>query len=104
MQKTTKLIIGVVGVILVLLTAIFLLRKEKPIKSYVDLQQELIKLDSQIDSLESKRDTLINQISISKIEVQNIEKWYEETRAVINNQSTDSDIVFFSKYLSNNSQ
>ena len=104
MQKTTKLIIGVVGVILVLLMAIFLLRKEKPIKPYVDLQQELIKLDSQIDSLESKRDTLINQISISKIEVQNIEKWYEETRAVINNQSTDSDIVFFSKYLSNNSQ
>ena len=104
MQKTTKLIIGVVSIILILLMVIFLLRKEKPIKPYVDLQQELIKLDSQIDSLESKRDTLINQISISKIEVQNIEKWYEETRTVINNQSTDSDIVFFSKYLSNNSQ
>lgn len=65
-------------------------------------QQLLERIDSlnlEVEKLRSQNTQLVTDIDSSESRVQVIEKWYEKESDIIFNQSTDSDIVFFTGYL-----
>lgn len=68
-----------------------------------DTQQLLERIDSlnlEVEKLRNQNTQLATDIDSSESRVQVIEKWYEKESDIIFNQSTDSDIVFFERYLS----
>lgn len=68
-----------------------------------DTQQLLERIDSlnlEVEKLRNQNTQLVTDIDSSESRVQVIEKWYEKESDIIFNQSTDSDIVFFERYLS----
>lgn len=68
-----------------------------------DTQQLLEQIDSlnlEVEKLRNQNTQLVTDIDSSESRVQVIEKWYEKESDIIFNQSTDSDIVFFERYLS----
>lgn len=70
----------------------------KPIINPVNVDS----LEHVIDSLKSKRDTLFIIKDSIKKEIIQIEKEYETKYINVDSQSIDSDIKFFSEYLSKN--
>ena len=68
-----------------------------------DTQQLLERIDSlnlEVEKLRIENTRLVSEIDSSEQRVQVIEKWYEKESGIILSQSTDSDIVFFTRYLS----
>lgn len=53
-----------------------------------------------IDSLLLENDSLRIQLDSIDTRIIDINEWYEKTYGIVLNQSTDSDIVFFERYLS----
>lgn len=75
----------------------------RPAISSNDTQQLLERIDSlnlEVEKLRIENARLVSEIDSSEQRVQVIEKWYEKESDIVLNQSTDSDIVFFTRYLS----
>ena len=68
--------------------------------NYEELISTIDSLNCKIDSLSLEREELILKIDSSKSKVEVIEHWYEKEYNTVLTQPTDSDCVFFSKYLS----
>ena len=68
--------------------------------NYEELVSVIDSLNCKIDSLSLEREELISKIDSSKDKVEVIEHWYEKEYNTVLTQPTDSDCVFFSKYLS----
>lgn len=68
--------------------------------NYEKLISVIDSLNCKIDSLSLEREELISKIDSSKDKVEVIEHWYEKEYNTVLIQPTDSDCVFFSKYLS----
>lgn len=63
------------------------------------LLEQIDSLNLEVEKLRNQNTQLITDIDSSESKVQVIEKWYEKESDIIFNQSTDSDIVFFTRYL-----
>ena len=61
-------------------------------------------LQSILDTLKTKNVYLENKIDSSKSTIKITKNYYEKKESIILSQSVDSDIVFFSDYLSKNSK
>lgn len=66
--------------------------------------QEMLKLESKIDSIKSHRDSLHLVIDSTHTEMINIKHTYEKTVDIIHNNSVDSNYVFFTNYINNYSR
>lgn len=76
-------------------------RRDKIVNN--DTQQLLERIDSlnlEVEKLRNKNTQLVTEIDSSETRVQVIEKWYEKESDIIFNQPTDSDIIFFKRYVS----
>ena len=104
MDKYFKLIIcgiivGVIGsIIFINHTSI----EENTIIEIEDSKKEIDMLNHKVDSLENIKSNLTSLLDSSINNVQVIEKWYEKEYNDIMYQSSDSDCLFFSEYLSKN--
>lgn len=63
------------------------------------LLEQIDSLNLEVEKLRNQNTQLVAEIDSSESRVQVIEKWYEKESDIIFNQSTDSDIVFFTRYL-----
>lgn len=75
----------------------------KPTVVINDTQQLLERIDSlnlEVEKLRNENARLVSEIDSSEHKVQVIEKWYEKESNIVFTQSTDSDIVFFRRYIS----
>lgn len=91
----------IIGVCLLAASIIICTRHKKVIAN--DTQQLLEQLDSlnlEVEKLRNQNTQLVTEIDSSNVQIQVIEKWYEKESDIIFNQSTDSDVVFFKEYLS----
>lgn len=59
---------------------------------------------TEVDSIRMENDTIIFKIDSINKALTNINVTYEEDKSVIINQPLDSDILFFSRYLSKEAQ
>lgn len=73
-------------------------------RSVVDNRDRIDTIETQIDSIKVINDTIYITIKETEEKIKVIKQKYEEDRNIVLRQSTDSDIVFFSKYLSENSE
>lgn len=103
MTKKNKLIL--LGVCIVLIISGFFFWKKCSTgkienDSYEDLIHKVDSLNIKIDSLKIQRDTLFSNIDSSKQHIGLIELQYEKDFNTIINQPVDSDIKFFTNYIS----
>lgn len=68
--------------------------------SNVELIKEINNLERKIDKLSYKRDSLWSIVDTAKVEVIKIHEEYNKVRTNIIYQPLDSDIVFFTRYVS----
>ena len=89
-MKCGNKLLWVIIVLLIVNIAISLFNKDSPTHT----------IEKQIDSIKLINDTIISKIDSSKHTVYKINNWYEKETKTILNQSVDSDMLYFSKYLS----
>ena len=70
--------------------------------SNIELIKKINNLERKIDRLSYQRDSLWSIIDTAKVEVIKIHEEYSKVRIDIIHQPVDSDIVFFTRYVSNN--
>lgn len=73
-------------------------------RNVIDNHDKIDTIETQIDSIKVINDTIYITIKETEEKIKVIKQKYEEDRNIVLHQSTDSDIVFFSKYLSENSE
>ena len=98
--KTPTKILSIVCVVLVLM----LFSKCNSVSRLrYDNHQNIEQIDSlnlEVEKLRNQNTQLVTEIDSSNVQIQVIEKWYEKESDIIFNQSTDSNVVFFRGYLS----
>lgn len=82
------------------ITCICLRHEKVPSDNTQQLLERIDSLNLEVDKLRNQNTQLVTEIDSSETRVQVIEKWYEKESDIIFNQPTDSDIVFFTKYIS----
>lgn len=103
MTKKNKLIL--LGVCIVLIISGFFFWKKCSTGKiendpYNDMVHKVDSLNVKIDSLKIQRDTIFSNIDSSKQRIGLIELQYEKNFNTIINQPVDSDIKFFTDYIS----
>ena len=88
MERATKVTILILCIVVFI--AIFSKCRQKSIESKPNKVDSIIELN---DSLQHSLDSI-------DIKIDSINDWYEKACSIIDNQSVDDDIDFFSKYLS----
>ena len=63
-------------------------------------KQRITNLTNKLDSQVNIIDTIYLNIDNTKIKIQYLEKEYDKTSQIIFNESVDSDMLYFSNYLS----
>lgn len=99
----SKKIVFSILVIFIICIGIYFYNSKNQINNSINHKELLHTIDSlnyKIDSLSLHRETLILKIDSSKNNIKVIEHWYEKEHNTILIQPTDSDCMFFSKYLS----
>lgn len=76
------------------------LRHEPAINNTQQLLERIDSLNLEVERLRTQNTQLVSEIDSSEHEVQVIETWHEIERNIVLTQSTDSDIVFFRRYIS----
>jgi peptidoglycan hydrolase CwlO-like protein len=102
--------VGIIMLVLALLSIIGLIvfsvksnvssSTQKDENNYKELLKEVKVLNSKVDSIELKRDTLYKVINSSKTKIKYIDKWYEKNYIDITNQPVTNDVEFFKNYIS----
>lgn len=102
MQKVWKVIL-VLSIATNLVLGFILLDKPRmnPTDSKVYIKK-IDSLESVIDSLGIKRDSIKEEIDTVRIYLDKVNASYEEDRSVIINNSVSDDYLFFSEYLERN--
>lgn len=99
----SKKIVFSILVIFIICIGIYFYNSKNQANNSINHKELLHTIDSlnyKIDSLSLYRETLILKIDSSKNNIKVIEHWYEKEHNTILIQPTDSDCMFFSKYLS----
>ena len=90
MERKTWTVIGCL--ILIIATITIFTCTRKPIES----------TKTEIDSIKNVNDSLQLKVDSIDSKLDSINNWYEKNCSIIINQSVDSDMWFFSEYLSKN--
>ena len=102
MSKSNLPIIGCILLLVVCICCWVFNFTPKP--SEDEVLREMQILNSKVDSIKRANDSIKVIIDTTEVEIEHVYEKYIQVREHIINQSIDSDCVFFSNYLSNDSK
>lgn len=100
MRNKAISVIGFIALIVLFIIGYSYYTKSRVTPDYKEVVEQNDSLNLIVDSLNLQVDTVFVKIVESKERIKVINQNYEKERTVIVIQSTDSDIVFFTEYLS----
>ena len=79
---------------------VYSIHSQKEIVDENAIIEQIDSLNLEVEKLRNQNTQLVTEIDSPNVQIQVIEKWHEKESDIIFNQSTDSDVVFFKGYLS----